>query len=50
MNKKQKDKLLHGAMQNLDTASPKDLKRAIRQLKKTINENDRKSKSGRLIT
>ena len=36
---KSKDKKLeHQAMQNLDTASPKDLKRAIKALKQKVKE------------
>ena len=44
MDKKQRKELLHHAMQNLDTASPKDLKRVIKKLKEIVKENDKRIK------
>ena len=32
------------SLQNLDTASPKDLKRVIRKLKQVVKENDQRIK------
>lgn len=49
MDKKQRDKLIHGAMQNLDTANPKDLKRAIKIMKKNIKQFERDKTKVRLI-
>lgn len=48
MDDKQKKALLQEAMHNLDTASPKDIERAIKALEKIIREKGLHSKSGKL--
>ena len=42
MDDKERELFKRKSLQNLDTASPKDLKRAIKKLKRIIKENDKR--------
>ena len=51
MDDKERELFKRKSLQNLDTASPKDLKRAIKKLKRIVKENDNrvKEESGRKL-